>query len=272
MKLISFQSKEFADNMLTLFNSGYSYIDYNTIESNSFNYFHDRIKDVYGYEDFIYCFVVFRTSEIELRTCLYRNIFKDFTIFVKYYKLNNSINSTLIELDVPEDIGIFGKIQGNEILSEDFVTSQYAMSFKEYTSLVNCSLYEKVLPEVRKDWLVDIYDISYHKNLPKPVMRLIYDIIPRNITNTKNKLFSGDTLIIPNASDLATSYYTYLTGKYVSIFGVDEDYDRFLKSEDYKIIENLIAESNNNFKKFINPSFELKSNSYIYNTENTHIF
>lgn len=203
MRVFTFQDKRFVDEWFTVWDcySDSTNIDYETIA-----HFCDweytlgaSKKPIYNGKDFIYTFFNKSYQEPNNRieflnsTCI--NVYDTVRTFTSNH-MNRAIS--LVELEVPDSVGIFGYLG-------KFFEDQAVLSRQEaFNSDRTC---EYVLPFIKKDWVIEIYDVKLIVfNGIKVSSSDGMKLVPRFITNNNDKLSNKELMIVTSIKDSARDY------------------------------------------------------------------
>lgn len=199
MRVFTFQSRVFTEALLSSLNT-YGYVDSVTVKDFIDTEVDLSKRDIYNGADFIFTFYnrgfqqPYKPINFLLLTAFDLHfVIKGFTAC----DLTKSIS--IIELEIPEEEGIFGKLgmsydaQGSATREEADTLDEGSRSFHPVPSKVpDWKLYhdyEFVIPKIKSEWLVDVYDLNlcHYKGI-KVNHKTGFSIVSRNLTSMEKML------------------------------------------------------------------------------------
>lgn len=190
MRVYSIQDFGFVIKWLECFHKGICTVDNNVLGTNEDTLDLLNKKDIYGGKDFIYTFYnsIWQSNPKEF---LRKN--NDLYGLIDSFTGNAYMNNLcLIELEVPDNVGILG------VIGRDYSCEQIVC--KEVADKTNNN-YEYVIPYVKKEWVLEIYNlssiiiedtfISYKHG---------FHLVPMELTHRKDKLLDRPLSVVDKYS------------------------------------------------------------------------
>lgn len=180
MRCYTFQNIKIVTRWMELFKSGVNIVTPSNIDGDNFHFVQSRTKDCYDSNDFIYTFYRYAYDALNYPKAWLKDNYYLTSVLKWYFPGFRYKDMIMVDLDVPEDIGLFGEI-------DSFCTVS-----KNYVQNVN-KIFEYVLPYLNKDWIIEYYSF---KEISGIATDNGIEIIPANYTNRKDKLIKSNAPLI----------------------------------------------------------------------------
>lgn len=179
MRCYTFQSKSVVMRWLKIFEQEDVISYLNTADRP------ERDKVCYSEEDFIYTFYRSGYDSDDYKKAWLKDNYYLTNVLKWYFNGFDYNDLIMIEIIVPDNIGLFGELENKKILSKDTVKA---------TNI----LVELVIPYLHKDWIVDYYTF---KEIPDISANKGIEIIPGNYKMVSDKLIYSNAPLIWDTSD-----------------------------------------------------------------------
>lgn len=179
MRCFTFQNISVVTRWLKLL-SDFSIVTRDNIDGDNFHFTQSRTKDCYEGKDFIYTFYHYTYDEIDYPKYWLKDNYYLTNILKWYFSGFRYEELAMIELNISNDVGIFGELDSVKVVSEHYVQN-------------NDKVFEYVLPYLNKDWIVDYY---LFKKIPDIPINNGIEIIPVGYTKARNKLIKSNAPLV----------------------------------------------------------------------------